>query len=253
MGWTVRDVYECIDGFAPFDTAMEGDNVGLLAGRMEQPVQVILTALDATPGAVLEARSLGAQLLVTHHPVLFTPRTRLDESDPEAALLCDIVRANLSLIAAHTNLDAAPGGVNDTLLSLVGWGAWEPDGLIRKGAFSPPRSLADLEAQVSGALAVPVIRYGDPGRVVGRFAVCSGSGNGEIAHAAQTGAEVFLTGEIKHGNALEAMARGMAVLAAGHRATEICAAELLASRLQLAADALQLNVRVFASKYNPFA
>ena len=253
MGWTVRNVYEIIDGFAPFDTAVEGDNVGLLVGRMEQPVQVILTALDATPGAVLEARSLGAQLLVTHHPVLFTPRARLDESEPEAALLCDIVRANLSLIAAHTNLDAAPGGVNDTLLALVGWHGAEPDGLLRKGAFTPPRTVGELEAQVQGALGTSVVRYGNAGRVVSRFAVCSGSGNGEIAHAAQTGAEVFLTGEIKHGNALEAMARGMAVLAAGHRATEICAAELLAKRLQLAADALQLNIRVFQSKYNPFA
>lgn len=252
MAWTVRDVYEIIDAFAPFDTAMEGDNAGLLVGRMEQPVHTVLTALDATPGAVLEAKSLGAQLLVTHHPVLFAPRKRLDESDPEAALLCDIVRANLSMIAAHTNLDAAPGGVNDTLLERVGWDGARADGLIRWGVFSSSRTVGGLEKNVSDSLGAPVMRYGDAGRAVRRFAVCSGSGNSEIAHAAKLGADVFLTGEIRHDAALEAMARGMAVLAAGHRATEICAADVLAKRLQSAADAVQLNVRVFVSKYDPF-
>ena len=253
MTWTVRDVYDAIDAFAPFDTAWERDNVGLLVGRMDRPVQTILTALDATPGAVLEAKSLGAQLLVTHHPVLFSARTRLDEADPEAALLCDMVRANLSMIAAHTNLDAAKGGTNDTLIAQMGWAPAEADGILRHGVLPSPMPLSALAEHVSQALGAPVTSYGQADRAVRHFALCSGSGNSEVEHAARVGADVFLTGELRHENLLEAMSRGMTVLTAGHRATEICAAEVLARHLQSVADRVQLNVRVFVSKYHPFA
>lgn len=252
-GWTVGDVYALIDAIAPFDTAVPGDNVGLLVGGMDKPVDTILTALDATPGVVREARELGAQLLVTHHPVMFLPRTRLDEADPEAALLCEMIRSNVAMIAAHTNLDVAPTGISARILQKAGWPAGEADGLFRMGAFDAPVAVGTLEGQVSRAFCVPFVRYGNPDRVVTRFAVCGGSGNACVALAAKAGAEVFLTGEIKHENALDAVARGMAVLAGGHRATEICAADILAGHLQSVADAVQLNVRVIVSRFDPFA
>lgn len=253
MTCTVGDVYRMLDALAPFDTAMEGDNAGLLVGRMDQPVDTILTALDATPGVVCEARERGAQLLVTHHPLLFEPIRSLNEGDLEAALLCSLVRANLSLIAAHTNLDLAPGGVNDALAARLGWPASRAEGYLRLGTFDAPRTLVSLRASVASELGGPVAAFGKPGRLVTRFAICSGAGSSEVAAAAQLGAEVFLTGEIKHSAALEAAARGMAVLAAGHRETEICAADLLARHLQSSADAVKYKVRVYVSAVDPFA
>lgn len=84
---TVQTVYEWVDRLAPFETAMEWDNVGLLLGARERPVDTVLTALDLTPGVIEEAVGLGAQVVVTHHPML-APLRRLDEAEPQAALLC---------------------------------------------------------------------------------------------------------------------------------------------------------------------
>lgn len=249
----VRDLYALLDAFAPFDTALDFDNVGLLVGAMDRPVDTVLTALDATPGTVREAQAFGAQLLITHHPVLFEPLRRLDEAEPEAALLSGMIRAGVSMIAAHTNLDLAQGGVNDALAAQVGWPVSAADEILRMGTFDAPRTLLSLQESVAQALGAQVIRYGGMDRVVSSFAICSGGGNSEVARAAKLGAEVFLTGEIKHDMALEAVARGMAVLAAGHRATEICAADVMAKHLQSAANAVQLRVRVFVSKSDPFA
>lgn len=253
MTCTVRDVYAMIDNFAPFASAMVGDNVGLLVGKMDRPVDTILTALDATPQVVQEARKLGAQVLVTHHPIMFSPRNRLDEDEPDAALISDMIRAGVSMIAAHTNLDIAHGGVNDVLAERVGWPVAEVQEFLRIGAWAPPQTLGDLQLAVSQALHTQVIRYGSEDARISRFAICSGSGGSEVKNAHEAGADVLLTGEIKHNQALEAMALGLNVLAAGHRATEVCAADLLSKHLQSSLDEVGLKVRVFVSQIDPFA
>lgn len=249
---TVADVYAMVDALAPFDTAEEWDNVGLLVGKMDRPVDTVLTALDATRAVVAEAVKLGAQLIVTHHPLLFSPVRRLDEADPEAAVLCDLVRGGVSLIAAHTNLDLAPGGVNDALAARLRWPVSGVDGVLRLGGWQRPMRLGDLRREAQEALGAPVLAYGDENRHVARFAICSGSGASEVDHAAKLGAEVYLTGEMRHDALLRALAQGMCVLAGGHYATEICAADLLARHLQSAANAVEFSLRVVESKINPF-
>lgn len=249
---TVRDIYAMVNGLAPFDTALPDDHVGLLVGAMDRPVDTVLTALDATPGVVAEAKALGAQLLVTHHPVLFDPIDRLDEAEPEPALVCDMVRAGVSMIAAHTNLDGAPGGVSDTLADQLGWQVTQVDALLRLGSFPAPRTLAELAEGAARALDTQIVRFGAPDRAVTTFAICAGAGGWEVAHAAKLGAQVLMLGEIKHAQALEAMQRGMAVLSGGHRETEICAPGILAKHLQQEINALQYKVRVFVSEVNPF-
>lgn len=253
MRCTVRDIYAIIDRFAPFDTAEAWDSVGLLVGGMDRPVEAVLTALDATPAVVAEAGRLGAQLLVTHHPVLFSPLRRLDEANPEAALLCDMVRSGLSMIAAHTNLDRADGGVNDALAGRLGWPVFAREGFLLLGQWERPRELAEVQSEIARALNTQAIRYGNGGLALKTFALCSGAGGSEVARAAEFGAQVLVTGEIKHHEALEAMQRGIAVLACGHRATEICAADLLCSHLQSETNKVELKVRVSQSQVDPFA
>lgn len=252
MPATVRDIYGAIDALAPFETAMDFDNVGLLVGNMDNHVDTVLAALDATPAVVQEAKRLGAQLLVTHHPIMFSPRQRLDEADPEAALIAEMIRCGVSMIAAHTNLDMAPGGINDVLAKKLSWQVDSVGEILRIGHWASPQRLGDLQAHAAERLGAQVLRFGGEDRLVTRFAICSGSGSSEVENAALAGADLFLTGEIKHDAALKAMQYGMAVLACGHRATEICAADIIAGHLQSPENKVKLGVRVFASQIDPF-
>ena len=117
---TVQDVLWALDQAFPFALAEEWDNVGLLLGDAWREVSGCVVALDATEEALDFARARGANLLVTHHPVLFRARKRLVEEDVEARFLCRAIREGVSLIAAHTNFDNAPGGMNDCLAAALG-------------------------------------------------------------------------------------------------------------------------------------
>ena len=117
---TVGDILSLIDDMAPFDTQAEWDNAGLLAGAPGKPVTKVLAALDVSVPVIEEAIKLGAELILTHHPILFHARKNLREDDPEGALLCALIRSGRSLIAAHTNFDQAEGGVNDVLARALG-------------------------------------------------------------------------------------------------------------------------------------
>ena len=146
--------------FAPFETQLDFDNAGLLLGSPDRPVTRIVTALEVCEGVVREAVAAGAQLLVTHHPVFFQPVKRLVETEPEARNVCALIRAGISLIAAHTNFDMAEGGVNDALAAQLGWQVQRRESLLRFGCFEGPRTLESLQMQASDALGWPVIRYG---------------------------------------------------------------------------------------------
>ena len=253
MECKVSDIYRILDEIAPFDTQMDFDNAGLLLGDPEAPVRCILTALDLTSSVAEEARRVGAQLLVTHHPVFFRPVKRLVETDPEARNVCALIRGNVAMIAAHTNFDMAEGGVNDALAAQLGWRVQSHGELLRYGEFDAPVTLEKLAAQAAEALHGPVVPYGGAQRLVTRWAICSGAGGSETAEAAVNGAQVLLTGEVKHHEALDAMERGLCVLEAGHFFTEFCAARQLQKHLQERWDALQYNVKGLASDVHPFA
>ena len=105
MQATVNDFVSKLQEMAPFENAEPYDNVGLLIGQGSRPVTKVLIALDATEEVVDEAIQIGAELIITHHPLFFRARKNLVENDPEARIVCKIVRNNLNLISAHTNLD----------------------------------------------------------------------------------------------------------------------------------------------------
>ena len=251
MSTTVEQIYRLIDEIAPFESQESWDNAGLLAGRPDREVERVLVALDMTEGAVAEAKRLKCQLIVTHHPILFHARRNLREDDPEGRALCALVRADLAHIAAHTNLDQAPGGVSDVLADRLGLRQVEalPGGL-RAGHFGG--SLEALCRKAQQALGGTARPYGPPSAVLEKVAVCGGAGGSLWKIAWEAGCDGFLTGEIHHNDALDACAWGLKMVEAGHFETERPSVKELRNALQKRLDALQYNVMVFESAYTPF-
>ena len=249
---TVADIEGLVGEIAPFELAEEWDNVGLLLGRRSSEVARALVALDVTPAVIEEAKALGAQLIVTHHPIMFSARKRVTDDDYEGAMMLEMAAARLSLIAAHTNLDAAPGGVNDTLMAAMGCVHVRGEGCLRVGDVAEGTTLGMLCEQARRALKADVRIYGAQDMPVHVLGCCSGAGSSEIAAARALGADAFITGEVRHNLALEAMGMGVGVIEAGHYETENPVCEVLASALQNAADALEYKVMFFCSKVNPF-
>lgn len=223
---TVQDVLWALDQAFPFALAEEWDNVGLLLGDARREVSGCVVALDATEEALDFARARGANLLVTHHPVLFRARKRLVEEDVEARFLCRAIREGVSLIAAHTNFDNAPGGMNDCLATALGLNnVLSLEGGLRVGKAEA----GDWAQRVQERLQTPVRVYGSP--VGMRVAVCGGAGGEFWKIALAAGADVYVTGEIRYHEALEAMQSGLCVLEAGHGPTERVGLAALAQKI----------------------
>lgn len=244
---TVQQVYDFINERAPFETQLAFDNSGLLVGHPDNEVTGIHFALDVTNHVIDEAIANGANLIVTHHPMMFSAIKRLVETGHEARLLCRMIRAGISLISAHTNLDQAPGGCNDVLAQTIGLTDIEGEGFARVGALPHPMTAVELAANIGEKLGDVVRVMGDPAAVITRVGMCSGSGADEWPAAAAMGAQAFLTGEVKHHIALEASDAGVVMLEAGHHATEEPGIFALAKSLQMSELGVQYNVRVSLS------
>lgn len=213
--------------YAPFETAEPWDNVGVLV-RCGEAVTGVLCALDITPATVAEAETAGCNVIVSHHPVIFRPVKALSQHDVPALLL----RAGISAICLHTNLDRAAGGVNDVLAERLGLLNIEPfaDGIGRVGLLPRPMRPDELAAHTAQTLGAPV-KYAAAEKSIVRVAVVSGSGGSYAKEAAGTGADCLVTGEAGHHDALDALAAGISVVAATHFATETLIAGVLAQRL----------------------
>ena len=244
---TVQQVLDFINERAPFETQLAFDNSGLLVGNPQQEVSGVHFALDLTNKVIDEAIAHGTNLIVTHHPVMFSPIKRLVESNYEARLLCRLIRANINLIAAHTNLDQAVGGCNDVLAKAIGLTNIFGEGFVRVGTLPRPVTAQELAASISEALGDVVRVMGDPSARIEKVGMCSGAGADEWHAAAAMGAQAFLTGEVKHHIALEASAGGVVMLEAGHHATEEPGIFALANALQNSELVVHCNVRVTTS------
>lgn len=248
MPCTVGQILDLLNGIASLELAEEWDNVGLLAGRFDASVERVLCALDLSMHVIEEAARLNAQLIVTHHPILFRGRRNLREDDAEGRMLCALVRSNISLIAMHTNYDNACPGVNDalaTVLDLTDVHALDNGmrvGLTDKGDL---RTFAAFAWQRLGG----VIRlYGDPKTPVRRVAVLGGAGEDFVTQAMTAEADVYVTGEMAYHKGTDAAENGLCVLEAGHAATERPGILALSAALQKASDDVQYKIRVFDSQ-----
>lgn len=238
----VNDVFSFLDGLAPFSYAMDFDNSGLLVGDPLQPVEKILVALDCTSSVVQAAKESGAQLIVTHHPVIFDPI----KSVIAGSIPYQLASAGISVICAHTNLDLARGGVNDELARRLGLGCLEglspipctdrdkntvTEYLGRISFLPNPMEPQDFARFVKEQLGAG-IRFTLGRRPVHRVAVCGGAGADCLDDAIQAGADALVTAEVKHHVFLSAAQRGITLVDAGHFHTEDVVIEPLAQRLR---------------------
>lgn len=243
----IQQVYDFINERAPFETQLAFDNSGLLVGHPDNEVTGVHFALDVTNHVIDEAIANGANLIVTHHPMMFSPIKRLTETNHEARLLCRLIRAGISLISAHTNLDQASGGCNDALAQTIGLSDIQGEDFVRVGTLPQPMTATELAVHIGDKLGDVVRVMGDPSAVITKVGMCSGAGADEWPAAAAMGAEAFLTGEVKHHIALEASDAGVVMLEAGHHATEEPGIFALAKALQMSELGVQYNVCVSMS------
>lgn len=362
-------IIDWVQEWARPEFAEDGDRIGLLVGSPAHEVEKLLVTLDVTHEVIAEAVTGGAGLIVSHHPLFRDPLTSLRDDIYPASLVCKLVKAGIALYAAHTNLDAAPGGINDILaerLGLVdvelllpthneklykvvvfvpdghddkvrqamcsrgaGWignysdctfqaagtGTFRPlegtnpfigetghlekvrelrietivperklhevlqgmikahpyeevaydvyplknrgeeIGLGRVGELPKKMTLAAFAEHVRGCLELDVVRFtGDPGKTVARVALCGGSAMMFLPHAVRAGADVYLTGDVRHHGALDALAQGIALIDAGHYGTERVVVPVLAGYLRDKAKeaGCELEVVVSRVKTDPF-
>lgn len=236
----VKEVIEAMEALAPPQLAEPWDNVGLMVGDVEQRVTTVFVCLDVTSDNVQRAIGCGADLIVSHHPLLFAPAKRIVEQDVQGSILRDLIRNDISVYSAHTNLDHADGGMNDALaqrLSLTQVrrfrdeecvdGAGQPlDNIGRVGILETPMEMGDFADLVRTALNCQTLRtLGGPEEVIRTVALCSGGGGDGIYAAYHAGADVYVTGDVKHHQAQLAFELGMNLIDAGHFETEniLCA------------------------------
>ena len=229
----VMEIYRYLDTMAPFALQMDFDNAGFLVGHGDREVQKVLVSLDITEEVVAEAVEQGAQLIVSHHPVIFHPARSLTDGDPTGRVLLALIEGGLAAICAHTNLDAVQGGVNDALATALGLTKLEqlhPDGVdsldrpygigrvgVREGV---PVYLPAFAQEVKSALNAAAVRYVDARRPVRRVAVGGGACGDMLSDAVKLGCDTFVTADVKYNVFLDAKALGVNLIDAGHYPTE---------------------------------
>lgn len=241
---TVADILQFLEGLAPVSLMESWDNGGLLCGRKEQEIHTILVALDPFRNVIQEAIDCRADLIVTHHPLIFEkPMLAVTGETEEGRCLMALIEHGIAAINAHTNLDLAPEGVNDALAAVLGLENAEiirpigtlpdgrPYGLLRAGTVEE-QSLGHFLTQVKERLHCDGLRYVDGGKSVRKVAVGGGSCSDELFDAISAGCDTFVTSDVKYNRFRTAFENGLNLIDAGHFHTENPVMPVIAEKLR---------------------
>jgi dinuclear metal center YbgI/SA1388 family protein len=233
MHTTLADVVRVLEDLYPPSTAQSWDQVGLVSGDLAQPVRRIHFAVDPTLAVIEEARALGADLVVTHHPLLLRGIHSVATSGAKGATVTSLVVNDIALYVAHTNADVASPGVNDALAEACGLTDVEPLAVVegqplgRVGQLAQPMTLAEFTASLYAALPPSPggLRVAGPADArVQRVAVMGGAGDDMFDHVRARAADVYVTADLRHHPVLEAREQSRGgppyLIDAGHWATE---------------------------------
>lgn len=243
---TVADILTFVESLAPRSMKMDWDNVGLLCGRKDREVKKILVALDPFRNVIEEAIQIGADCIVTHHPLIFrNPLMAVNEDSETGRCVLTLIEHGIAAINAHTNYDLAPGGINDVLAQTLGLqdiavihpegvdAEGRPYGLLRCGTVDEI-SLQTFLVGVREKLDCDGLRYVDGGKPVRKVAVGGGSCADEMTDALAAGCDTFVTADVKYNQFWDARELGLNLIDAGHFHTENPVCAVLAEKLQAA-------------------
>ncbi len=239
---TNRDILTFLQTIAPPELAESWDNNGLLCGRMDAPVTKILVALDPFESVAREAVDSGAQLVVSHHPLIFHPAAAVNDETALGRTLLWLIEHGIAAMNAHTCLDAAPGGTNDRLARTLGLeDIRSAGGLWRMGSV-PKQPAAHFAAVVKHQLKAGGVRFADAGRPVQTVAVCGGAGMDFLQEVFDAGCDTFVTADVKYNGFWDAVDLGINLIDAGHFPTENPVVQMLAEALRAAFPTLEVAV-----------
>jgi len=253
---SVSDIMTFLNQFAPLPLAEDWDNVGLLLGDRLSQASRIMTCLTLTPDVAAEAIEEQANLIVSHHPILFRPVSKLTSDSVEGSMVLQLISAGISVYSPHTSYDSAQAGINQQLAELLeltninvlrpqeaqsSEATPEPLGAGRFGDLAEPVSLKNLNDIVKQALGISHLQYvGQPNSLIKRIGIACGSAVEFLPGAVLAGCDVLLTGEARFHALLEARAEEIALILPGHYATERPAMETLAKTLEKQFDQLTI-------------
>lgn len=251
---TVQNVAEVMNRIAPKILAEEWDNPGLLVGSFSAEVEKIFVCLDVSEENIKIAAEFGANLIVSHHPLIFRAVKNFRTDLPLGRKIELLIKNNISVFAAHTNLDSAFGGVNDILAEKIGlidvkmFGD-EEISLGRIGKLAEPMTAKDFALHVKKVLSAENVRLIEAGNfLVSKVGVCGGAGADFIQKAKFFGATAFVTGDVKYHEAQSAVENKIHVVDAGHFATEFPVVHALAEKLAVEFDKLGYKIKIAEDK-----
>ncbi len=256
-------IMEELELVAPSCAKCSWDNVGLLVGDEAQRINRIFVCLDITGENARLAKELKADLIIAHHPLIFEPMKSITEGTITGGIVRTLIQNNISAICMHTNFDSADGGMNDLLAyrlglenvrkftddECIGEDNAPLDGIGRVGVLGRPVLLSEFLLKIKSALGSSALKFcGNPNETVQTVALCSGSGGSEMYAAYHSGADVFVTGDLKHDHGRIAQEIGLNIVDAGHFETEniVCGflTELISNRFP--------DIDVVASPAQPY-
>lgn len=214
---TVKNIYDYINTFAPFDTQEDWDNSGFIIGEFRKEVKTVVLSLDATKKAAEFARSIGADLLLTHHPVIFNGIKNV----VNGSAVYELVQGGVAVISAHTCYDKAPDGIGDNLAKLLDLSNTRrlDNEYVVVGELESEMSIDDFVMSVGSILGTKGLRYTDTDKIIKTVAV-GGGACGDFIEDAMANADCFVTSDLKYHQMLEAKENGFALVSAGHFETE---------------------------------
>lgn len=240
----VSDIYDYLKSIAPLELQMDFDNAGIQVGTLNQAVRRVLVALDITNAVIDEAIAMGAELIVSHHPLIFGGLNNVT-AEGKGAKTLRLARAGISAISMHTNLDIAPGGVNDVLIELLGAsseGGFDENNCGRVGELQQAMEFMAFAEMCRHRLNVKGLRYYNAGRPVRRVAVMGGAGGSDVQAAFDKGCDVYVTADVSYHEFLLAEELGISLIDADHFCTENPIVPVMGQKLKERFPELEVNI-----------
>lgn len=250
-----------MEEMAPVVLKESYDNVGLMLGDLDDRVSIVLVALDCTMEVIEEAKNLGCNLIITHHPLLFNKPTTITTETLLGKKIIKLIQSNINVYSSHTNLDIVSGGLNDIITELLGFNSWEiiessmqnasnkSNGIGRLVTLEKEWTLKELCEHVKVSLKLDCLKYaGQDNMPLNKIAIVNGSGQDYFKAAKLKGADCIITGDTTYHHVSDYIEDNLAVIDAGHFETEWPSMQVTAREIQRKINEHGFENKVILSK-----